>query len=126
MSWKLVHKRSLRPHRIEGITIYRNHVKCTLYIGVELQRLLPKNIPRDFCNIYEDGTKLLIQFTSKPTENSRRIHKRSINIPIHLIEDYLGRGENAIISYPRIDKGNLEIDLAEMEKLDGHNHTEAS
>ena len=122
MSWKLVRKKHYHFHTVEGIAIYRDHRRCTLYIGAKLWKSLPKNTPRNLCNIYEDATKLLIQFTSKPIGDSRKIREHSITIPLHLIRDYLDKGENAIISYPRIDKGNLEIDLAEMRKLDDHNH----
>ena len=111
MSWKIVKKG--RICKVTGIKIIRSKRNTHVYIGVPLRKRIGLKV-HTFCNIYSQGSKIMLQFTDSPTKNSHKVCHGRFSVINTLVEDFLGNDERKEVS-PFIEKENLIFDLKDLK-----------
>lgn len=116
MSWKLLPKLEFEGGRksdLENVVLYKGRKGVRIYFPAKLRRKLGNP---GWCNLYVDGTRLLIQFTEDPQQHTRKIDKTSyvrlpvslLAVPLHKLFPLESKRRELV---PEIKKGNLIIDL---------------
>ena len=112
MTWKIVEKCNIGRGAEGNKVIFYWSGSVRVY----LQRLIFKKLGIAlnsilYCDVYKDGSRIMIQFLNERRENSRKVSARMFSLPRWVVEEYLPSKQGKKEVIPTYDKGNLVIDL---------------